>query len=124
MSQKTLSQNTNQSTVTDFYKQLQSGKNPWYTSDGVKVEFESSKIKIQSEKENIRALYSPVTIKNETVLQIRSESKTIPSGFYKVKRSSGNSDIATDILELTPINVSTNGFFNSGKASIRLETIK
>lgn len=124
MSQKSLGQNTNQSTVTDFYKMLQSGKNPWYTSDGVKVEFDSTKIKIQSEKENTRALYSPVTIKNETLLQIRSESKTIPSGFYKVKRSSGNSDIATDVLELSPISVSTNGYFNTGKASIRLETIK
>ncbi len=124
MSQKSLTQSTGQNTLKDFHKQLQSGKNPWYTSDGVKVEFENSKIKIQSEKENTRALYSPAAIKNETVLQIRSDSKTIPSGFYKVKRSSGNSDIATDILELTPINISTDGYFNSGKASIRLETIK
>lgn len=108
--------------ISYFSDFLKTEKNPWSFQDGITIEFKETTFDIQKDGIVESGVYSTVPIGDSQILQCRSNSKSLPSGFYDVKSLNDGKKTGKKIIELLPVSLNTEGFFPSGKPSIRLET--
>lgn len=109
--------------TSSIINQLKTNKNSWILSDGNRIVFSEKQYSIHTDNGTQTGSIATVTIKNEVILQCKTNNSTIlPSGFYRVIESTAEQkDKSKEFITFVPVTLTTTGLLSSSGKAIQLE---